>query len=174
MKFKFITLSLLALLFSCSDDDRNTCVNAPTMSVSLSQEFNQHFGYRHVALKGDYAISVPFFITPNGDGVRDTFVINVQNMQTGEIFISDLFSVVESVENATDDPQGFINTASLTISNNCEDLITITDIEKLWWNPVSENAIQRGIYNFNLQLEMADGTMIDAKNSFEVIDSALE
>lgn len=181
MKIKLLTLALVAILFSCSgDDDQGNnsniteCIPASTMEVTISEEFQHSFGFKEVYSAGNYTVSVPYFVTPNGDGVRDSFVIYIKNTETGTSFISSDSDIIESADGAVTNPEGLITSANLTIGNNCEQVFETADIYRLWWNVLLETNEAKGIYNFDLHVVMEDGTIIDVSDTFEVLDTVYE
>lgn len=174
MKIHHLIAALcLAGIISCgSDDDKPKCLDKATLNVSREDEFSKKYGLKYIFENEKYRISVPFFISPNGDGARDSFVIYLENQQDENAFISSGFDLVENIsDQATEDPTGFITSATLEIANNCSTLVTITDINRLYWNPPFEPALPEGTYKFHLMLTLADGSLAETSNTFEVLQT---
>jgi len=165
-------LSIVAIISCGSDDDSTKCLDSAKLKVTRQDEFSKKFGLKYIFENEKYRISVPFFISPNGDGARDTFVIYLENKQDENAFISNSFDLIENIsDQATEDPTGFITSATLEIANNCSTLITIADINRLYWNPPFEPSLPQGTYKFHLKLTLADGSPVETSNTFEVLDT---
>ena len=166
------TLSIVVLISCGSDDNSTKCLDSAKLKVTRQDEFSKKFGLKYIFDNEKCRISVPFFISPNGDGVRDSFVIYLENQQDENAFISSSFDLVENIsDQATEDPAGFITSATLEISNNCNTIATITDINRLYWNPPFEPPLPEGTYKFHLKLKLADGSLVETRNTFEVLDT---
>jgi len=158
---KKLNLILILLIgtgnLSCSSDDKN-CLNSKTLDIEFGEEFSVA-STKEIYADSDNKIWISSFTSPNGDGINDTFMIFIRNLNNGEEFDSTLSGNSEE----------FIKSGELKISNECEEIFSTNNINDLTWYPGYEPPQPEGIYNVNLKLTLLNDTNLDLKDSFEVI-----
>ena len=116
----------------------------------------------------NFIVTVPNFISPNGDGFNDSFSIRIERKGSEVLFVS----AGDTLENAeiTSNPEGFLLEGSLIISNNCEAIFVSQDVNSLVFDPVSSSIddLPTGNYSLGLRLVLDDGEIVEMGNALDI------
>ncbi len=161
---KLIFLLTCLITLSCSSDDN--CLRSltgTTDNIPRTTEFKEIYS------DNNYKINITKFMTPNGDGINDTYKLYIEDLSNNTFYINGDFGVTSNLSpNTTDDPTNFFSSISLMVSNDCSDLYNSTDINDFSWLLDFNDPVEQGNYNIEFTVDMTNGRPITVSNNFDL------
>lgn len=162
------------MLASCSESDSGGNCLAPKTLTAIVNPGNElrTLSYKEVYSDAHHKIYVSQYLTPNGDAIRDNFgFVLIKNDNTA--YSNYPYEPSDHLEalSITADPAGFFSEGSITVSDNCNELLSSTDINRLFWWPHFQANTAEGTYKVNLKLKLEDNTAVDIHTTTEVLHS---
>jgi hypothetical protein len=165
MKKNYFIISFCALIMACSSDDKNCLRQLEQAQLPPSTQVT----FKQVYSDSNYEISISPFMTPNGDGLQDSYVIYIRDLNNNNYYITSDRDFASSIDpNTTENPSGFFTAIALSVSDDCETKNVSNDINNYRWNLDFDNQISEGNYNLDFTLDTVNGNPITVSTSFDL------